>query len=263
LTKKPKSKDLGILFHAKHAYMPNNLGYCGPDDRGSILAHLEESKGSESLAKTLKGFEAAYPFLELIARSSGKNVFDYSVPEAYWVGNELLGRVSPADFYDFSRTVLGKGDGVEVKRAFKRLGPRAIPHHSFYVMSTFAGSSLARGPSLSKDGKEKIESMINNCRISWGQVIEIQKKALVVRGSKVALSGRGLRLAAPSTVKAVYDSEIESFKTVRPGDWVTMHWGFACEVVTPRQVRNLSKYTELDMKATDALLASRETRPHR
>ena len=30
----------GIVLHAKHAYMPNALGYCGPDDGGKILDFL-------------------------------------------------------------------------------------------------------------------------------------------------------------------------------------------------------------------------------
>ena len=29
------------------------------------------------------------------------------------------------------------------------------------------------------------------------------------------------------------------------GDWVSVHWGYVCEVLTLRQVRNLKYYTEL------------------
>ena len=95
-------RESGVLFHAKHAFMPNFLGYCGPDERGRIQQSLEGGKTDDELVRTLRQFEAAYPFLGLIAKSTGREVFDYAVPEAYWIGNSLLTKVPASDFYRFS-----------------------------------------------------------------------------------------------------------------------------------------------------------------
>ncbi len=247
-------KDSGILLHAKHAYMPNSLGYCGPDDRGRILQHLEESKGGEDLASTLREFEAAYPFLRLIARSTGKKTFDYSVPEAYWIGNSLLDKVPTAEFYKFSHHELVGKDPAEVKRIFKALGGSARPHHTFYVMSTYATSSVADGPNLSADGRRKVQGLIDSCRISWGQVKEVGKRKLKVEYRPVVVEDDRLSLSKPVVRKVDYNPEVRSFAGVRPGDWVTLHWNYACEVVTPRQLRNLAKYTELDIRSTNEIL---------
>ena len=31
------------------------------------------------------------------------------------------------------------------------------------------------------------------------------------------------------------------------GDWVSVHWGWACEVLSPKQVANLERYTRLNL----------------
>jgi hypothetical protein len=234
--------------------MPNSLGYCGPDDRGKILQHLEQSKGGEDLVSTLKDFEAAYPFLRLIARSTGKDVFDYAVPEAYWIGNSLLDKVPTADFYKFSHHELVGRNPAEVRRIFRALGRAARPHHTFYVMSTYATSSVADGPSVTADGIKKIEALIDNCRISWGEVKSVGKRQLRVEYAPVTVREEGLILSEPVVRKVDYNAEVKSFASIRPGDWVTLHWNYACEVITARQRRSIAKYTALDIGSTNALL---------
>jgi hypothetical protein len=251
----------GILLHAKHAYMPNSLGYCGPDDRGRILQHLEESKGGDDLVSTLKGFEAAYPFLRLIAKSTGREVFDYSVPEAYWIGNSLLEKVSAKDFYRFSHHELAGKNPAEVKRIFSILGGSARPYHSFYVMSTYATSSVADGPSLSIDGNRKVQGLIDNCRISWGEVREVGKKSLKVVYRPAQIQDSRLSLGRPVMRTVDYNPEVKSFARVKQGDWITMHWNYACEVITPRQLRSIARYTDISLAATNAILA--QPRPRR
>ena len=254
-------KEDGILLHAKHAYMPNSLGYCGPDDRGRILQHLEQSKGGEDLASTLRGFEAAYPFLRLIARSTGRSVFDYAVPEAYWIGNSLLDRVPTPEFYKFSHHELVGKDPAEVKRIFKALGGAARPHHTFYVMSTYATSSVADGPNLSTDGRRKVQGLIDDCRIAWGQVKEVSGRKLKVEYMPVAVEDGRLGLSKPIMRRVDYNPEVKPFANVKTGAWVTLHWNYACEVITPRQIRNIAKYTELDIRSTNEILRASPRAP--
>jgi hypothetical protein len=32
--------------------------------------------------------------------------------------------------------------------------------------------------------------------------------------------------------------------SVQPGHWVSIHWGWACQILTPKQVANLERWTE-------------------
>jgi Family of unknown function (DUF6390) len=243
----------GVFFHAKHAYMPNNLGYCGPDKNGTIREHLEEGRAGEELVRALQGFEAAYPFLKLIARNSGRDVFDYSVPEAYWIGNELLERVPADDFYDFSRHELGGMGSKGIRTTFRDTGGAPVPHHTFYVMGAYAGGGARDGRSYRSEGVMRIAELIDNCRISWGEVKWAKNRELEVSYRPVTIGQEGLRLAPPRSKRVRYNPDIKPFGSVKAGDVVSLHWGYACEVLTPRQVRNISKYTVTDLALANQL----------
>jgi len=253
-------KSDGVLFHAKHAFMPNSLGYCGPDEKGQIQRELEGNRSDEELVQTLQKFEAAYPFLKLIAKSSGREVFDYSVPEAYWIGNGLLDRVPVSDFYSFSHHEIRGRDPEKVREVFRRLDGVAPPHHTFYVMSTYATSAVPDGPNITNQAKGKLAEVVDNCRISWGTVRKVGKDELQVEVRRVDFDDGGLSLARPAVKRVRYNPEVRPFGTVRAGDVVSIHWNYACDVLTPRQARNIARYTDTDIRLTNRLMKSEEGR---
>jgi len=250
-------KESGVLFHAKHAYRPNVLGYCGPDEGRTIQQGLEEGKVGDKLVGTLQEFEAAYPFLKLIARTTGREVFDYSVPEAYWIGNGLLERVPVSDFYGFSHGELKGKDRESVRAVFKGLNGSALPHHSFYVMSTYAASGVADGPNLTNESSKKVAGLIDSCRISWGKVKKLGVRELGVESSPVVIQEGRLALARPVLKHISYNPEVRPFEDVKPGDTVSIHWSYACDVLTPRQTRNISRYTAADLTLVNRFLAAK------
>jgi hypothetical protein len=247
-------KKSGMLFHAKHAYMPNNLGYCGPDENGTILDHLEEGKEGDRLVKALQGFEAAYPFLRLIARNSGREAFDYSVPEAYWIGNDLLEMVAPDDFLRFSKNELSGSGMKNLQPNFMALDGAALPHHSFYVMGTYIGRA-GDGPTLDNESAKKVAQLMDDCRISWGTVRKIDRKELVVRYEPLVIEESGLALGVPKEKRVRFDASVKPFGTVKPGDVVSIHWNYACDLLSQRQARNITKYTAKDIALANRLLA--------
>ena len=250
----------GVLFHAKHAYMPNVLGYCGPEERGRILKGIEGGEAGYDLVATLKEFEAAYPFLKLIARNNGRDAFSYSVPEAYWIGNSLLERVPASDFHGFAQREL-KGMGNERTRsALKRLGGPALPHHSFYVMSTYAVAGPGNGPDLSNEASKKIAALADNCRISWGNVVHVGSEELKVELKPLVIDDGRVALAKPVLKRVKYNPEVRPFDGVKPGDVVSVHWNYACDVLTPRQSRNIEKYTRADLRLVNRLTEDRRSR---
>jgi hypothetical protein len=243
----------GILFHAKHAYMPNVLGYCGPEERGRILRGIETQAAGDDLVTTLKEFEAAYPFLKLIARNSGKEAFEYAVPEAYWIGNSLLERVPASDFHGFAQREL-KGMGNERTRSvLKGLRGPAIPHHSFYVMSTYAVAGRGNGPDLTNEASKKVAELIDNCRISWGKVVQVGPEDLKVELKPLAIDDGRLALAKPVLRRVKYNPDVKPFGAVGPGDVVSIHWNYACDVLTPKQTKNIEKYTDADIRLVNGL----------
>jgi hypothetical protein len=256
-----KSEVEGELLHAMHALQPNSLGYCGPDENGTILEHLHEWRTSERLDSTLTRFEAAYPFVRMIAKANGRKPFDREVTEAYWLGNSLLDNVQASEFYEFTHQNLspgrkraGRKDGMrreEARTLFKQLGPMAKPHHTFYVLGMYARSSVKSG------SEAKLLELMDSCRISWGKVVEVRRSALVVERPSLSLSRDRLSLSLPERKEVHYDPLIPAFADVNKGDWVSVHWNFASEKLRPHQLRNLKKYTALDIEATNRLVANR------
>lgn len=252
--KRLSREERGELLHAKHALAPNSLGYCGPDENGRILEHLHDSLVDDSLDSTLKRFEAAYPFVRMIAKSTGKSPFDYDVAEAYWIGNGLLDRVEPSEFYEFTHAGLkARLPRQGMKRLFRDLGPMARPHHTFYVLGMYSR------PNVQSSLQHKLLNLMDSCRISWGKVVEVKSKTLIVERAPLSMGeDELLSLTSPQRKEIHYDSGIPNFEDVKRGDWVTIHWNFASEKLTRRQLTNLRAYTKMDIEATNRLVASRK-----
>lgn len=253
----------GIILHAKHAFMPNFLGYCGPDARGKIRQSLEGERTDDRLVQTLLQFEAAHPFLNLIAKATGREAFDYAVPEAYWIGNSLLSRVPVSDFYGFSHHELPGKDARSVREAFKAIGGNAVPHHSFYVMSTYAMSGAADGPNLDNAAESKVGQLLDSCRISWGKVKVVKRNELQVEYRPVIAEAGRLELAKPKLKVVRYNANVRPFDSVKNGDTVSLHWDYACDVLSARQSKNIAEYTGRDLRSVNGFLDAKSRRLRR
>src|SRR5262249_14286438 len=84
----------GAVMFARYAYPPNELGYCGPADSGAVPHYAAGGEADRGLVELARGFEGAWPYLELIAGVTGiADPLDRRVVEAYWVGSWLLEEV--------------------------------------------------------------------------------------------------------------------------------------------------------------------------
>jgi len=255
---KDRATEPGRFLHAKHAFQPNRLGYCGPDEGSKILDYLHGSPSNERLLSTLMRFEAAYPFVRMIGKSTGRNPFDREVTEAYWLGNPLLDQVEPAQFYELSHSGLASGTHIErmkkeeAKSVFRELGTMARPHHTFYVLGMYTR------PNAESLDRRKLLELMDSCRISWGKVLQVKEKSLVVERALLTMEDGHLALGIRKKGEVNYDSGIKPFSSIKAGDWVSLHWNFACERLTGSQLLNLRRYTALDIRA-----ANRLAKPHR
>lgn len=221
---------LAILY----GYVPCQLGLCGPEDaekRKIITRYLKGEKNLEKkIKKILKEFKGAYPYYQLIAHSNKiKNPLDVKAVEAYWLGNSLLDNVKIADFkkmIEDNFVPLGKISATEAKN----LPASALPHHNFHVL--FLGSVTGKA---SLKGKP-----LDVCRISWGRVRKISKNVLTVEYQPIKI-GKKFTLGKGVAKKIKWNKNI--LPKVKIGDWISMHWNTAIQIIRSKEIRNLKRYT--------------------
>jgi hypothetical protein len=236
----------GPVLFARYAFGPNRLGYCGTDDHAALLDHTA-SRDVEPLRRLARTFDGAFPYLELIADANGiPDPLDRRVVEAYWLGNELTARVRPRNLH---RSLEGRFRprlaGTDAWRWLEATVPAgARPVHAFHVLDVFPRVGLLRGGEVS--GALQV---IDACRIRWGQVRSVNGATLAVDIRPLVLGQRGLELgkARAETVERWIDG-IGFVDNVRGGDIVSIHWGWACDRLNPRQLRNLVAWTQAELR---------------
>lgn len=239
----------GALRFARYAYPPNELGYCGPDASTQLLEHVASAVDDPDLHRLLRGFEGAWPYLELIAHANGiADPLDARVVEAYWIGNRLLSRVRPGLLGD-SLEVRFKGrTGAMWPRLSEAVIVGATPHHAFHVFGVYPWVGLLR------EGRA-VEPLhvLDRCRIRWGQVVSLGPGEAVVRSSPLEWDGRRLSLGAPREERAVVSTDGRRLAPgLRPGDWCSLHWDWVCERLDPRQLCALRRHTLIQLGAVNA-----------
>ncbi|MFC1979620.1 DUF6390 family protein [Chloroflexota bacterium] len=199
------------------------------------------------LVVILQKFEAAYPYLKLIASNNHiSDPFDAHVVEAYWVGNELLDRVDLAQFYSslhdrFEKRLDPKTLGYILGKAPR--GARA--HHSFHVFDVHSRIGTL---------DHSLDTM-ESCRIGWGRIKEIGATHFVVEHQPLVLECSELKLGDLRDKRVMRQVDGTGFVTnCQAGDFVSFHWDWACDRLSPRQVQNLEKYTSYHLKLASQTL---------
>lgn len=226
----------GLLLFIRYAFMPNHLGYCGGNDAEVLFEHATEGRSDDRIAPLLAKFSGALPYLRVIAAANSiADPFDHRVVQAYWLGNDLLARVEVADL---NRSLLERF-GPQLTPALRdqllRKAPQgAKPYHLFHVVDVYRH--------LENDdvGMAAMES----CRISWGQVTAVDATNLVVRRRPLVLRDQRFVLDEPRAERVqrtVFDRGFVD--DVAVGQWVSIHWGWACEVLDDGRRADLEQWT--------------------
>jgi hypothetical protein len=240
----------GILTCARYAFAPNYFHYCGPEKQRDLKEYIQRNTVDFGLSDILHHFETLYPYLLLIAMSNRiKDPFDQRVVEAYWIGNALLGNVKPAAF----AAHLSEGLFLKKKIPKKQFTTfmddvmHGVPNHNEHVCNIFIRTGHAT--------LAHTLATMDSCRISWGQIVNHESGIMnhgqkqhgnnhyIVKTRPLELIDGKLRLGNP-TVKAVTSVGILPQK----GQYVSLHWGYVCEVLTPSKLRQLQIFT---MKALE------------
>ncbi len=224
----------GSLRFIRYGFMPNRLQYCGGPDNETLLGYAVEGVVDPGLPPLLRRFTGALPYLQLIARSNDiADPFDARVVEAYWLGNELLEGVEVRRLYDALRERFGKQLSPRMLELVAGKAPAgAHPHHSFHVFDVHSRVG---------ELEHSLETM-DNCRVSWGRVLGGAGAELTVERQPLVIHEGKLVLGAARTETVLRQVDGHGFvDTAQPGDWVSLHWGWVCEVLDERQHRNLER----------------------
>lgn len=240
----------GPLLFARYAHPPNALGYCGPSDAGA-LSEPALAGDLDELRQLATQFDGAWPYLELIGGCNGlPDPLDPRVVEAYWVGNELLRNVSPADL---SRSLVDRF----ARRAGRRFGSLVVaapaggtPQHSFHVFAVYPWLGLLRagmeGPPM---------TVLDRCRIRWGRVVSVDGDTAVVCSQRLRFDGSRLALGPEIAEPARLAVDGLGIGRLQEGDIVSLHWDWVCDRLSPAALGWLRACTRRNLDAVNCLVA--------
>jgi uncharacterized protein DUF6390 len=241
----------GPVLFARYAYPPNALGYCGPADSAALLGAADAGATGE-LAHLAARFEGAWPYLQLIAGCNAiDDPLDRRVVEAYWVGNTLLGNVPPQALVTSLTDRFERRAGRQLEPIVASVPLGGVAHHSFHVFAVYPWLGLLRAGRV-----EAALTVLDRCRIRWGEVVEVDGEWATVRSQLLRFDGSRLLLG---------DEQIETARCGRggaslaphldPGDTVSLHWDWVCDRLTPAALSHLRACTNRNLAAVNALPA--------
>jgi len=248
----------GAILAARHSFMPNHLGYCGPEANEILFDACVSNKRSDQLVDALRGFQAAYPYLRFIAESlRADDPLDYRAVEAYWIGNDSLQKIAPGDFYDhLTARFQSKFPKEHIKRFFQTQPFAPFPHHALHVFNAFSTMGTVPDSFATAQGRDEVVGgLMDKCKISWGRVNGIGEDGTLAVDYEPVLRRNGkLSLGNSTSTKVLSQHQGKSFvEGVKVGDWISFHWGFACAILTPIQLANLRQYTISDLALANAV----------
>ena len=233
---RPGEQLAGPLRFVRYGFMPNRLRYCGGDENRTLFEYGTAGTVDGGLTPLLRTFSGALPYLQLIARANGlADPFDARVVEAYWLGNDFLRRVEVRQLYDALAERFGKQlQGRTRDWVLGKAPAGAHPHHNFHVFDVH-----------SRVGQlEHSLHTMDQCRVSWGQVVRVEGPDLIVERQPLVLQEGKLVLGPAAQERVLRQIEGRGFAdAAAPGDWVSLHWSWVCEVIGAPQLAQLTHYT--------------------
>lgn len=231
----------GLETFFRFVFPPNKLNYCGPEGiHKKIIEFLKGKKELRNeLGSSIHEFKAAYSYLKLITKSNFmRDPLDERVVEAYWIGNELLEKVSDSALKRMIHSEFPKFNSVPEEVLLKlvlNFPSGALPHHSFHVFHLF---------SLTDKVIPVVEYM-DCCRIGFGKVKSFGENKLMISFKPIVALNDNL-LFGDTALKEL-DFIPELFPNLREESLIAFHWNTACMELTHNQFGSLRHYTQHSM----------------
>ena len=227
------SPSSGALGFARFAFRPNALGYCGGQAPGELFDRVVAGADDPDLHRLCGEFAGARPYLELLAQVPGaQGPLDPEVVEAYWVGSPLLQALSPGAFQaDLERRVRPRATADDWRWLAGKPAQGAAPHHAFHVLEIYPRLGLTGDGS-----RDAILATMERCLVRPARVTVRDGDELLVMARPLAVEDGVLCFGVerPERILAAIDGR-GFVDGAQPGDWVAVHWGWACDVLGPHR----------------------------
>lgn len=241
----------GHRLFAQYAHAPNALGYCGPEG-SAALRGVACGRGEDvDVVALARRFSGAWPYQQVLADLAGvADPLDETVVRGYWTGNALTDGVDRIEFGAALLKRIKPQAGQYWGHLTDELLAEAAPTHSFHVFGVYPWSRL-----LATGQPEPLE-VLDSCRIGWATVVAVESDQLLVRSRHLEYDGRLLSLGAEREERVRYRIDGAAFvDAIDVGDQVAVHWGFACDRLTPDQAGSLERWTAWQLSAMAPRLA--------
>jgi hypothetical protein len=238
----------GPLLFARYAYAPNALGYCGADEPRTLLEYGDAKASDRGLAELARSFEGAWPYLQLIASANRiDDPLDPRVVDAYWVGNGLLDAIGSdalaRHVEDRFRGRVGRG----WQDVLDAVAAGAVPHHSFHVFALYPWLGLMRTGVV-----DEPLHVLDQCRTTPALVQSVDGDTATALAPLLVWNGKELMLGPWAPREVHWRAEGFAFADgLRVGDWVSLHWDFVCERLSPRRANRLLLATRRGLDAVN------------
>ncbi|UQX89473.1 DUF6390 family protein [Jatrophihabitans telluris] len=240
----------GERMFARFAYAPNDLGYCGPAESAALFELAAEGSSEVDVLRLARGFSGAWPYLCLLAELAGiDDPLDARVVRAYWTGGSVLDRIDGPEFARRLLDTLGGCTSSYWQHLSEDLLAEVQATHGFHVFGIYPWSRL-----LGAGGQPL--RVLDNCRIRWGQVVEVEQQDVVVRCRRLTWDGERLGLARAALERVPYRVRGRGFVAdPAPGQWLALHWNWACDRLTEPERAELERRTGWQLRVTNSRLA--------
>jgi len=193
----------------------------------------------DDLEQILKKFETLFPYLKLISSENKINdPFDPRVVDAYWIGNDFLKNVKKPRLYEHLTDNLllkKKLPSTEIEKLTYKFSSNVNAHHSFHVFNIWKRTGYVENP-------HTLLTM-DECRIGWGQVIDVQNKIIKVLYEPLIFNNRKLDFGKPILKDILY----EISGGIKKNDWISFHWSSFCSVLSLNELERLKYWTRVNM----------------
>jgi Family of unknown function (DUF6390) len=238
----------GALLFSRYAYPPNALGLCGADTPRTLLEYGDAGASDAGLAELARTFEGAWPYLSLIAEANRiEDPLDSRVVEAYWVGSDLLANVPPAKLARHVRDRFHGRLGSAAESFPGVIAAGAVPHHCFHVFAVYPWLGLLRSGVV-----DEPLHVLDQCRTTPAVVLAVDPEMADVLVEPLLWSDGRLKFGAPKPRRVRWRDGERAFVHPRPGDVVSLHWDFVCDVLTSAAAARLAAVTRRVLGAVNA-----------
>jgi hypothetical protein len=213
-----------------------------------LLEYGNARESDAGLAELAQTFAGAWPYLTLIADSNRvEDPLDERVVEAYWVGNDLLERVSQDRLARHVSERFGPRLGRTQTHVAGAVAAGAVPHHCFHVFAVYPWLGLLRTGVV-----EEPLRVLDQCRTTAGIVRAVSDDSVEVLVRPLRWDGTKLYLDHPAPRRARWsDGGLAFVPRPRLGDRVSLHWDFVCDVISSAAARRLEQATRHSLAAVN------------